>query len=147
MIAAMPAAVAAAVGFPGVGVGIALPIVGIGVHAARMSMDPAGLTFESTGLRVHGRHARFLIVWAAITDVEVTGPSHHPSTKIHVTSAAQVVATVEPDTPKNRRRVEALMAMGGDGALSFSVWTAGLDSVALARAIRESCDARPAQVN
>jgi hypothetical protein len=115
-----------------------LPIVALGLLAATISLEPACLVFEPAGLRVHDRGSRFMIAWAAIGEVAVTGPSHYPSTTIEVISPEQVLATIEPDTPRTRRRVALLMAIGGKRAFSFGTWTAGLDSVTLARAINET---------
>ena len=113
MTAAMLPAIAAAIGFPAVAVGITLPIVALGLLAATVSLEPACLIFEPAGLRVHERGSRFMIAWAAIGEVAVTGPSHYPSTTIEVISPEQVLATIEPDTPRTRRRVAFLMAIGG----------------------------------
>jgi hypothetical protein len=146
MTSAILSSVAAALGFPGVGVGIALVILALasfGLFRAFMLLTIPVLALEAEGLSVHDRHADFLIPWTAITDVGLAGPDHYRSTTVGIIAPAQVLATVKPVTARARRRVEFLMTLGGAQTFSFATWSGGLDSVSLVRAMKEQLGERP----
>jgi hypothetical protein len=148
-IGAALGAVAAAVGFPGVGVGIALAFGVVALAPIIPLLEPAALTFEPTGLRVHVRGGAFVVPWTAVVDVALTGPARHPSANLRVAAPGQILASVSPDTRRTRQRAELLFLLGTPRgqALAFDNWTAGLDSATLARAVREAMGERPPQVN
>ena len=132
-------ALAAALGFPGVGVGLTLALVGLMVFAvvAGRRVQPTQLTFEPRGLRVSTGDLSFVLPWPAITDVEPLGVE---SIWMRVGPPEAVVASVRPDTEKTRRQVRTLLSftIGIDARLMLGSWAGGLDSETLTRAIEEA---------
>jgi hypothetical protein len=59
------------------------------------------------------------------------------------------MASVSPNTERNRWSVERMLGMGSPGrqALTFNNWTAGLDGATLARTVRELMGKSPSEVN
>ncbi len=132
----------AAFGFPSVAVGVLVPIAGIGMLTT-LPFVPVprvdGLTFEPSGLRVHlPMGAQFFVPWTSVVDVIQSGPAHHRPVKLRVVDPRRTIASVSPDTPRNRGRVHMLLEMGeprGE-AVYIEPWTAGLDSDTLLRLLR-----------
>ena len=141
----------AALGVPGVGLGIVLTLAILqgGMAFIDWNLFHHGLTFEPDGLRVHIRGGTFVVAWTEISRVECKWQASHGMTWVHVTSTQSVVATTSPDTPKLRRR--ALFSLyDGDtpsGKLTLGPWTAGIDGAVLARALTDAADPRGARTN
>lgn len=132
-------AVAAGLGFPSVGVGILLTLAGSGLLPL-LFPGPVGLTFETSGLRVHVRgDAACFVPWTSIVEVTLTGPAHHRVVNVRIVDPGRTVATVAPDSPANRRRIEMLFLLGEPRGVAISLhpWTGGLDGPTLLRVIRE----------
>ena len=133
-------AAAAAVEFAGVGVGI---VIAIGLMVLGMTVTEwffrTDLTFEPGGLRVDKRRIRFFIEWSSIVDVGIR-PAANPLINVQIADPIRLLATIEPDTPQNRRRLQVMLAVGSVSGrtMVFFNWTAGLDSATLARALRET---------
>jgi hypothetical protein len=128
-------AVASAVGFPGVGLGLALALGAFTVFGMSMfhRLYPSRLTFESLGLRVGGKRFSLLVPWRAITEVQAMGKN---SIRLHLAASASHAAAVEPDTPRNRELREALLlSWGNETILMLAEWAGGLDAATLGRAI------------
>jgi len=147
------AAAAAALGFAGVGIGILLTMCLLPAFMAvtsLISVSAEDLTFEDDGLRVHlRRRSSFLIRWSAIAAVDREGPSERALTHLELLETASAVASVHPDTARNRRDV-AIATWDGNqpgGKLTLVGWTAGLDAPVLARAIREAIGIAPDRPN
>jgi len=149
-VGAALAALAAGLGLPGIGFGIQL---GLGVMSlgllAPVFHRVRALTFEPTGLRVHDRVAEFLIPWISVLDVGLTGPAENQSVNIQIVDPGRVVASVIPDSPRYRRRIQFLFELGNPRgrALSMGDWAAGLDAPTLVRAIRERMRGQTELVN
>jgi hypothetical protein len=137
-------ALAAIIGYPSVGTGIVLALGLMGLATIAPVGSAAGLTFESTGLRVHGRRGQFFVPWTSVIEVELSAPSPNPSTNLHVAGPQQILSSLTPDTPRNRQGAELLFHLGNPRgqALRFWNWTAGLDSASLVRAVREATGER-----
>ena len=144
------ATVAAAFGFPGVGVGIQLVLGALSVPLILPIYTVSALTFESAGLRVHGRRsAQFVVPWTSVIEVGFSGTADNQSTSVQIVDPGRVIASVSPDSPRNRFSVELLFELGnprGRG-LHLGDWTAGLDAPTLVRAIRERMHGRVEQTN
>lgn len=149
--AALLAGVAAILGFAGVGMGILLTTAAIqlGMAMTDLHLEARSLTFEREGLRVHMRGLRFLVRWDVMTGVERGGSEQRRSVGVALIETDSAVLSVEPDTPRNRRRVQMAVYDGErpGGKLTFYPWTAGLDTLVLARAIRTAIDNQPARPN
>lgn len=144
------AAIAAALGFPGVGTGLLLALGAIPLLTLLVPTRVAGLTLEPRGLRVHHRKgAHFFVPWTAVAEVGVSGPSHNLSTTLRIAAAQHVLASTFPDTPRTRTWVQFLLQAGSvsDADLALPPWTAGLDAPTLARALRERLGDRPSLAN
>jgi hypothetical protein len=149
--AATLGAVAAAAGFASVGVGVLLTVtlIQLGVEFTSSGLSPGSLMFERDGLRVWVRGATFLVRWDAITSVDRAGSEGHRLTCLRIVDVDTVVRSVEPDTPRTRRRVWFTVADAEQptGKLLLTPWTAGLDGPLLARAISAEVAEQREQVN
>lgn len=128
-------AVVAAMGFPGVGLGLALALGAFAVFgmATFHRMYPSRLTFEALGLRVGGKRFSLLVPWRVIREVQSMGMN---SVRLHLAASASHAASVEPDTPRNRQLREALlMSWGNETILMLADWAGGLDAATLGQAI------------
>lgn len=108
-----------------------------------------GLTFESSGLLILVRNAQLFVPWTSVIGVEVTGPDHNRSSNLRVVAPRQIMASLSPDTRRDRMNAEVLLGLGeprGE-AFRFDEWTAGLDADTLVRAIREATGAGSRQAN
>jgi hypothetical protein len=140
---------AAAVAFAGIGIGIVIAVALMCVPMLVMEWSSrTDLTFEPEGLRVDKRRFRFFIAWQSITDVGIT-PAANPPVTVQIAEPVRLLATVDPDTPLNRHRLEISLAVAGISGRTvlFHNWTAGLDSTALARVLREAMGEPPPAVN
>jgi len=149
-IGATLGAVAAGLGFAGVGVGILLTfgaILGC-VEFFSRAFSLGSLTFEPDGLRVHIRRASFIVPWSAITDVHAEGYEGHLIC-LRILGISAVVKSVEPDTPQTRKRTWLIVWDGDNstGKLTLPPWTAGLDAPVLARAINAAIERQVGRVN
>ena len=124
----------AAFGFITIPVGIYLVVVALTVfgHLTDLSGLRA-LSFERDGLRLHCGANRCLVPWTSIGAVELVGPETFQTVRMAVVDLAPIVASVSPDTDRNRERARQTFATG---LVSFEPWTAGLDGQTLARAIK-----------
>jgi hypothetical protein len=141
LVAGPLGAIAAVLGFSGVGIGIVVALAALFVPMLItdwfMRID---LTFETEGLRVHKRRLNFAIPWTSIVDVEIVAAAN-PPLHVEIAEPHRLLATVEPDNPQNRRRLQFWLAVwshSGRTVVVFHNWTAGLDSASLKRAIREA---------
>jgi len=144
------ATVAAGIGFPGVGFGIQLAIGAMSLALiAPVFFTIRALTFEVSGLRVHGRRTQFVVPWTSVVDVDLAGRAENQSINLQIVDPARVAASVLPDNPTNRRRVQFLFEFGNPRgrALSIGDWAAGLDGPTLVRAIRERMHGHAELVN
>lgn len=144
-------AIAAALGFPGVGLGIALTAVGMyGFVGATMSflLSP-DLMFDDGGLRLYLRSTQCLVPWTSIQNVEAIGPRGFQIIRLRITEPERVIASVVPDSPRHRTRAQRLLGKPGarESEVLLNRWTAGLDGESLVRAIRDGMARRPAQVS
>ncbi len=149
-IGAALATVAAGIGFPGVGFGIQLAIGAMSLTLiAPFFFKIRALTFEVSGLRVHGRRTQFFVPWTSVVDVGLTGPARNQSVNLQIVDPGRVAASVIPDSPQNRTRVQFLFEIGNPRgrALSIGDWTAGLDAATLVRLVRERMNGRPEPTN
>ena len=148
---ALLGAVAATLGFPGVGLGALLTcaVLGLGLPFAEFGMSPRGLTLQSSGLRVHFRGVTFLVPWTTIARVEQVGPDHSQMIRLRVRDAAVVVESADPNSPLGRSRVERIVKEGSgpEGQIIFTPWTAGLDGPTLARTIRAAVSGQIGRAN
>jgi hypothetical protein len=133
-------AVAAALGFASVGLGILLTfiVVQIGIEVASRSFGARAVMFEREGLRVHIRGATVLLRWNDITAVEREGTEGHRPIRVRILHCGPVISSVEPNTPRTRSRARLLVSDGDgpSGALVLNPWMGGVDSASLARAIQ-----------
>lgn len=143
-------AIVAAIGFPGVGVGILLSL-GLLVGFGFLIPDEprGGLTFEDDGMRLHIGEAHCLVPWSSISNIETIGPEGFVMLRMAIADPQGVVNSVSPDTPKNRERFRSLVQGIGasQGDMLLHPWTAGLDGQTLERAIREGIAGRPDPAN
>jgi hypothetical protein len=149
-LGAIVGTIAAAIGLPGVGLGIALVPAAIGAFTVFTGLfGPSDLTFESSGLRLHIGSGHCLVPWASVKEIEGGGTGTFALIRVTITDPNQVVDSVSPDTPRNRRRVERLLfqRLGTTAEILLGQWTAGLDGELLFRAIREGMAGRPPQMN
>jgi len=141
----------AAFGFPSVGAGVLLPIAGSGaIWLSPFLREPVALTFEEACLRVHlSKNITFVIPWRSVVEVGQTGPAHYRPVNVRVVDPSRTIASVEPDTARNRGRVQMRLELGEPRgqAISLEPWTAGLDSDTLARLIRSAIGAREPAIN
>jgi hypothetical protein len=147
---AMTATVAAGVGFAGVGLGIQLAIGAISLTwIAPVYFRPRALTFELTGLRVHGRATQFLVPWTSVVDVGLTGSAQNQSANLQIVDPGHIATSVIPNSRQNRSRVQYLFELGHPRgrALSFGDWTAGLDAQTLVRFVREQTNGQLDRAN
>jgi len=145
------AGVPAALGFAGVGVGILLTVCALMVLHGLLDvfMSFSDVSLETDGLRVYLRSASFVVPWKSIAAVAPERPTQRKLTNLELVERASAVASVQPDTPRNRRRVY-LATYDGDhrgGRLTLLGWTGGLDAPVLARAIRAAIGQPPARAN
>jgi hypothetical protein len=149
-VGALPAAVAAAVGFPGVAIGVFLTFAALAAWMpfVQFGMSPRALTFDAGGLRVHIRGGSFVVPWTTIAGVECIGPDHMQMVRLRLSDTTALVASA-PSRPRVRAAVETLVREGGgpQGRLTFMPWTAGLDGPTLARTIRDGMAGDLGQVN
>jgi len=133
------AAGAAAVGFPGVGLGILATMAGLAAFTSAMSsmFSVAAFMLEQDGLRVRIRGATLLVPWSMVADVRREGSEDHRLVVLDLVGVRAIRASVDPATRKTHARA-ALVFSSEDGVTSKLVlapWTAGLDGTALARAL------------
>jgi hypothetical protein len=147
--AAPLAALAALIGFPGVGAGILLALGGVGFAMVAVFASLTAFTFEAGGLRVHDRKREFFVPWSCVLEVDVTGSAENPATNVRVVARDPILATVTPNTSRNRWYVELQLRLGSPSgqALLFNNWAGGLDSATLARGMREAMGRRASQAN
>jgi hypothetical protein len=150
-LAAPIGAVAALVGFPGVGLGIFLTFAVIG---GAMNFWPSlvfapALTFEPAGLRVHQRGIAFLVPWGSILDVTTQKTPGKWYTNIRVADPTPIIASVTPDSPRNRSMVWTALQLGAPRGRAFPLWdwTGGLDTATLRRALRAAIGEGAASIN
>ncbi len=130
---------------PGVGVGILLvAVVGL-CFMPFFGFGPRGLTFETSGLRLHYRQVEVLVPWNEIRDCEQVGPDHMAAIQFRLASPERVGDWVTPDTPSGRSRAQNQLAPAGN--VLWLHWTAGLDAQTLLRAIHEGIEGRSEQMN
>lgn len=107
---------AAIIGHPSVGTRI---VLGLGLMALA-TIAPvgsvAGLTFESTRLRVHGRRGQFFVPWTSVIEVELSAPSRDPSTNLHVAAPQQILLSLTSNTPRTWQGTELLFHLGNPPA-------------------------------
>jgi hypothetical protein len=143
------AAVAAAFGYPWVGVGIVLALAAMAVPMFWHLTMVSGLSFERSGLRLHLGRAECVLPWTSVLDVAVAGPSHAPSVNVEIADPGGLSRSLVPDTRKTRFALDLVLGLGKPSgrALRFDDWSAGLDATTLARAIREATGDPPSKVN
>jgi hypothetical protein len=125
--------VIAALGFIAIPLGIFLLVMMLTVFGQLTNLSGIrALTFERDGLRLHCGANRCLVPWTSIGDVELVGPETFQTVRMAIVDLAPIVASVSPDTERNRERARQTFATG---SVSFEPWTAGLDGRALALAI------------
>jgi hypothetical protein len=138
-LGALLAAVAAATGFPSVGVGVLfIFVVGGGfIPFAEFGVARRALMFESEGLRVFVLGGSFRVPWTAISHVDAIGPDHTQILHLHLTETSGILGSHEPDDPRLRARVDSYLhkRRGGGAELMLMPWTGGLDGPTLARTI------------
>lgn len=141
VIAGLPGAIAGGVGFSGVGIGIVVALAVMCIPLVIVEwLWRTDLTFESEVLQVHKRHFSFSIALSSILDVAIV-PAANPALNVEIAEPHRLLATVEPDSPQHRRRLQNWLAVwshSGRTLLFFPNWTAGLDSATLSRAISEA---------
>jgi hypothetical protein len=134
-------ALLAAFGFPGVGIGIMLvPCAFTAFSDFFPFMNAGGLVFEESGLRLSVARAECLVPWTCITRVEIIGPDTFQMVELDFEALDRVVASVVPDTPRNRTRARQMLDRPGEagGHIMLSPWTGGLDGQTLERAAVEA---------
>ena len=137
-IGALLATLPAALGFPGLSIGVFLPLAVIGLGSELFSdmLTPPGLTFQEPGLRVHCRRFTILLPWNDIARIDTVGPDHFTALMVRLTDRARITASVEPATPSARRGADLAIQKEGSGAsLMLMPWTAGVDGMALMQAL------------
>jgi hypothetical protein len=146
-VLAIPGTIVAALGFPGIGVGVLLVVALVAVVTGFGSsgvMDIGALTFEATGLRFHIGRASCLVPWNAIGTPEPIGPDHSAMIRLQIGAPDQLPGPVSPDTEKDRARMKSSL---GHGYVLLEAWIAGLDPKTLARTITECAAGIGEQVN
>ena len=99
-------------------------------------MTPTALTFDERGLWTHFHGVSLLVPWNVITHVQAEGPDYFKMLMLHISDRDPVLASVQPATDRGRKRAEmALTGKRAGATLMLMPWTAGLDGVALERAI------------
>jgi hypothetical protein len=149
-VVALPATLFAAVGLPSVGVGMLLVAVVVGgVTTFTPFMPSADLALEEAGLRLHIGSLQCLVPWGAIKGVEALGAEHFGMVELDFEGLDGVVASVVPDTAKNRKRARDMLHGAGPagGHVLLFPWSGGLDSQTLARGIREAMAGRREAAN
>ena len=138
---AMLGTLVAALGFPGVAVGILLVVGGLLVFGAvGYGFSISGvraLTFQDDGLRFHLRGAECLVPWRAIGEADCVGPDHYGTVRLTIVDVDGVLRAVSPDTARARARARSTF---GQGMTLLEPWVAGLDGRTLARAITDGRD-------
>jgi hypothetical protein len=144
-IGAVVAAALAAVGLPGVGLGLLLGFVAIGTTGmvGQDSIAVTRLTFETAGLRLHLQKGSLPVPWAAITAVEPWAASD--LVVLRVSDPAAIVAGLAPDTPDSRKDLPPLLEK--EGKIWLAAGPGGLDVDALAAAIEAARRGRKPRAN
>ena len=141
-VGALMAAIAAATGFPSVGVGVLLMFLAMSafMSVVRSRMSPCGLTFEAHGLRVHITGGSFVIPWTTIAGIDRIGPDHTQIIHLRLTDATAVIASHEPKSDRMRARVETIVEgrSRGGGKVMLMPGTGGLDGHTIARTIEDA---------
>jgi hypothetical protein len=130
-VGAMVAAVAAAIGFPGVGMGLGLAFAGSYLFLlvlSRSVLATPKLELAHAGLWVGLPQVRFLVPWTAITAVSPLGDM----VRLRLLTIESILVSVEPDTTEARNAIRGLVL---DSQLLLAAWAGGLDSETLAKAI------------
>jgi hypothetical protein len=129
-------AVAAALGFPGIGLGALLTLGAVGGMGPFFD-SPHGLTFEPDGLRVTLRRGSFVVPWKTITHLEGIGPDHFTMISMHIGDARPLIESAQPNDPRFRAKVATFVqaTQAHQGKLLLMPWTAGLDGQVLVRII------------
>jgi hypothetical protein len=130
-------AIPAAIGFPGVGLGLAMAIAGFSIFGMTVMgrLQPGRLTFETAGLRLGSGRVSFLVPWTAITNTELMGSN----TVWLCVVSAESISAVEPDTPGAREKArEMVMGVGPDSRIMLRAWAGGMDTRTLIKAIEEA---------
>jgi hypothetical protein len=143
-------AVAAIVGFPGIGVGALLTFAALScwLPFANFGMTARGLTFEEGGLRVHLRGASFVVPWTSIKAVERLGPEHFSMVRLRLRETQAIVESATPNVPKVRASVELFVREArSEGQVMFIPWTAGVSGAVLARTIEAGIGGTTGKVN
>jgi hypothetical protein len=131
-LGAMLGAMAAVIGFPGVGLGLAMPVAALMLASLTLGeMRASRLTFEEGGLRLGSGQVSFLVPWAAISEVERAG---RYCVLLTLSETEEALGSVQPDTPDARRRASGLLF---DSRIMLEPWIGGVDAHTLARAIEE----------
>lgn len=148
-LGARVSAVAAAIGFTGVGIGVSLTFLALSVamYLATLRIGVTSVTFEPAGLRAHIKGARFLVPWTSIGSIEREGKSERRKLIfLQLRDVGAVTSTLEPDSPRTRARLRSF-TMGQEGRLMLSPWIGGLDSLTLIKAISTAIGRGPQQSN
>jgi hypothetical protein len=147
-VVGMLGTVVAALGFPGIAVGVLIVIAGmlaISMLPGFGVMDIRGLTFEETGLRFHIGASSCLVPWTSISEVEPIGPDHYQMVRLVLgRDWGSALETVSPDTPRTRARFQGTF---DQAYVLLDHWAAGLDGQTLARAIAEAKAGEAEQTN
>jgi len=147
-LAAVLGTVVAALGFPGIAVGVLLVLGGFlvvaGMGVASLMSGVRALTFEDGGVRFHARAWVCFVPWAAIGEIQRIGPDHFEIVRVAIADLDGAGVAVSPDTPRSR---EAARSTFSQGNIVLDPWTAGLDGRTLARAIAEGKAGVSGEVN
>jgi len=147
-LAAVLGTVVAALGFPGIAVGVLLVLGGFlvvaGVAGNFSITGIQALTFEEGGVRFHLRAWAYFVPWTAIGDIRCIGPDHFEMVQVAIADLDAAGVAVSPDTPESR---EAARSRFSQGHVLFEPWTAGLDGGTLARAFADGKAGTPSEVN
>jgi hypothetical protein len=132
------ATVIATLGYIAIPVGIYLAVTALTLLGQLTNASGIrALGFERSGLRFHCGATRCLVPWTSVGEVEVIGSETFQTVRMTVVDLAPILASVSPDTVRNRERAQQMFATG---SVSFEPWTAGLDGQTLARAIEGGRD-------
>jgi hypothetical protein len=136
---AVGGAIAAAVGFPTLGLGVLLiscivAAIGAGLMFAR---SPRALTFEAAGLRLHVRGGTCVVPWTTIAGIGRAGPDHMQIVELRLRDTDFVIAATEPKEDGVRSRIRSLVREGNGTRrkLILMPWTGGLDGLTIARTV------------
>lgn len=140
-IGAALAAVAALLGFAGVGDGVFLTfaLIALGMPWFKVGVQPRSITLEQNGVQISMARTTFLVPWTSIAHVESVGPDHFVGLNIILRSSESILESVQPPTSKARDQTKNLVqsSPGGDARMFVIPWAAGLDGQTLERGIRE----------